>query len=139
MPLRQNVDSEINATLSTNTEGQSVPLFTNLSFVAVMLAMVAAAMLFVLLVRIGSSALAVCGESPIRSKAMMATHWRQISFQTVAKIAPKTKRYALATLQLQFSQFVCTSSKVVRTRRGWQFAYRVKIIRILRRRAADTI
>jgi hypothetical protein len=34
---------------------------------------------------------------------MMATNWRQISFQTVAKIAPETKRYALATLQLQFS------------------------------------
>jgi len=35
---------------------------------------------------------------------MMATNWRQISFQTVAKIAPETKRYALATLQLQFSR-----------------------------------
>jgi hypothetical protein len=35
---------------------------------------------------------------------MMATDWRQILFQTVAKIAPETKRYALATLQLQFSR-----------------------------------
>jgi hypothetical protein len=68
---------------------------------------------------------------------MMATNWRQISFQTVAKIAPETKRYALATLQLQFSSV--PAAKVVRTRRGWQFAYRVKIIRIRRRRAADTI
>jgi hypothetical protein len=33
---------------------------------------------------------------------MMATNWRQISFQTVAKIAPETKQDALATLQLQF-------------------------------------
>jgi hypothetical protein len=52
-PLRQNVDREINATLSTNTEGQSVPLIYKPLVVAVMVAMVAAAMLFVLLVRIG--------------------------------------------------------------------------------------
>jgi hypothetical protein len=52
-PLRRNVDREINATLSTNTEGQSVPLIYKLLVVAVMVAMVAAAMLFVLLVRIG--------------------------------------------------------------------------------------
>ena len=52
-PLRQNVDREINATLSTNTEGQSVPLIYKSLVVAVMVTVVAAAMLFVLLVRIG--------------------------------------------------------------------------------------
>jgi hypothetical protein len=35
---------------------------------------------------------------------MMATDWRQISFQTVATIAPETKRYGVATLQLQSSR-----------------------------------
>ena len=47
------MDREINATLSTNTEGQSVPLIYKSLVVAVMVAVVAAAMLFVLLVRIG--------------------------------------------------------------------------------------
>jgi high-affinity Fe2+/Pb2+ permease len=45
------VDKDINATRSP--EEQSVPLIYKLLVVAVMVAMVAAAMLFVLLVRIG--------------------------------------------------------------------------------------
>ena len=68
---------------------------------------------------------------------MMATNWRQISFQTVAKIAPETKRYALATLQLQFSSVPAARSSEHAA--VGSFAYRVKIIRIRRRRAADTI